>query len=111
MEIQEQTQGAVTVIKPAGPLTQNDAEQLRSGVLDVANRSSGRFVIDASAIAFIDSKGVEVLVDLTEKLAESGQALKLCAVSETLREVLELTGWSDTFEFFDDLNTGVRSFL
>ena len=111
MEIQEQTQGAVTVIKPTGPLTQADAEQLRNSVMETANKSSGRFVIDASGIAFIDSAGVELLVDLTERMAESGQALKLCGVTETLREVLELTGWSDTFEFFDDLNTGVRSFL
>jgi anti-sigma B factor antagonist len=111
MEIQEQIQGAVTVIKPAGPLTQADAEQFRANVLEVAGRSAGRFVIEVSSIAFIDSVGVETLVDLTEKLGESGQALKLCAANDTLREVLDLTGWSDAFEFYDDLNKGVRSFL
>ena|SRR5687767_6180139 len=111
MEIHEQTQGAVTVIRPTGPLTQGDAEQFRANVLEVAARSAGRFVVDVSGIAFIDSNGVEALVDLTEKLGESGQALKLCAANDTLREVLELTGWSDAFDFFDDLNKGVRSFL
>ncbi|MGE5610529.1 MAG: STAS domain-containing protein [Bacillota bacterium] len=111
MEIQEQQQGAVTVLKPMGPLIQADAEQFHGSVLQTIDKSLGRVVIDASGIAFVDSQGLEALVDLTEHLSESGRVLKLCTANETLREVLGLTGWSDAFEYFEDVNSGVRSFL
>ncbi|MCE9591981.1 MAG: STAS domain-containing protein [Planctomycetes bacterium] len=111
MDIQEQQQGAVTVLKPAGPLTQTDADQFRARLLEVSLQTLGRVVVDASAIPYLDSHGLETLVDLTESLAQSGRVLKLCASGETLREVLDLTGWGDAFEYFADVNSGVRSFL
>jgi anti-anti-sigma factor len=111
MEIQETNQGAVTVLKPGGPLTAADAEAFKQRALQVAGKSLGRLLVDASAIAFVDSQGLEALVDVTEALGEGGRSLKLCMAGITLCEVLELTGWADAFEFFDDVTSGVRSFL
>jgi hypothetical protein len=37
--------------------------------------------------------------------------LKVCAPSATLREVMDLTGAAEAFEYFDDVTTAVRSFL
>lgn len=111
MEIHELTQGAVMVLKPVGPLTEADAEQFKSRALDLVRRNLGRVVVDAAGIPFLDSRGIEALVDVTEELGQSGRALKLCAPTATVRQVLELTGWSDAFEYFDDVNSGIRSFL
>jgi anti-anti-sigma factor len=111
MDIQEQSQGAVVVIKPMGPLTEPDADAFKARAMDAVSKNLGRIVIDASAIAFLDSRGVEVLADVTEEIAQSGRALKLCAANGTVRSILELTGWNDAFEYFDDVNMGVRSFL
>ena len=111
MQINEQRQGAVTVLKPVGPLVQKDADQLKSRAMDVMRKSLGRFVIDASAIAYADSRGLEVLVELTEELGAGGQTLKISAANETLREVLELTELTPLFEYHEDVNSAVRSFL
>ena len=111
MEFQEVNHGAVTVLKPVGPVTAADADALLERAADIFAKSRGRFVLDASGIPFVDSRGIEVLVDVTERLAESGRSLKVCAPPETLREVLELTGWATSFEFFDDVQVAVRSFL
>jgi anti-sigma B factor antagonist len=111
MEIQEQRQGAVTVLKPSGPLVQGDALELRTRLSEVMRRSLGRMVIDASAIAYVDSAGLETLLSATEEMGTSGRALRVCGANETVREVLEITGISDRFEQFDDLNAAVRSFM
>ena len=111
MKIIENKQGAVTVIKPAGPLTQADATEFKHTAMKVLQGNLGRMLVDMSAIPFIDSMGLEVLYDLTEEMTKSGQMLKLCASNKTLREVLNLTGLSPLFEHFDDVNTAVRSFL
>ncbi len=111
MELQEQNLGAVTVLKPIGALVGDDATLFRTRALDIAAKHLGRMVVDASGIPFMDSRGAEALVDVTEELSSGGRALKLCAGNAMLREVLELTGWADAFEFFAEVNAGVRSFL
>jgi stage II sporulation protein AA (anti-sigma F factor antagonist) len=111
MEIQEQSQGAVAVLKLAGPLVEADADQFKTRAVELIKKNLGRVLIDASALAFVDSRGIEVLADITDELSQSGRALKLCGANPTVRQVLELTGWSDAFEYFDDVNAGVRSFL
>lgn len=111
MEIQESRQGAVTVIKPRGPLCAQDADQFKQLALSVMERSLGRFVVDASDVPYLDSRGLEVLKETTDKLFESGRALRLCAANETVREVLEVTDLSQHFEHFSDVSAAVRSFL
>lgn len=111
MDIVEQRQGAVTVVKPIGPLVQADADQFKARITEVMSRTLGRFVVDASAVPYVDSRGLEVLLDATEELADSGQTLRLCGVNETVREILDLTELDSQFEHFEDLNTAVRSFL
>ena len=44
-------------------------------------------------------------------LGRGGQALKICGATETLREILTLTGLSDEFEHDEDAQQAVRSFL
>jgi anti-anti-sigma factor len=111
MDIHQQTQGAVAILKPSGPLTEADAERFKQMALESATRNLGRVIIDAAAMAFVDSRGIEVLADITEELGNGGRALKLCAANPTVQQVLAITGWADAFEFFEDVNTGVRSFL
>ena len=111
MQIQEQKQGAVTVLKPAGPLTEPEVKQFRATVEKAAASNLGRFVLDMSAVPYLDSAGLEAMLDLTEELAQSGQSLKLCASNKTIREVLSLTDLAPLFEQFEDVATAVRSFL
>ncbi len=111
MEISETRQGAVTVVKPMGPLVQSDADQFRTRLREVMTKSLGRFVVDASGVPYVDSKGLEALVEATDELSQSGQALRLCGSTETVREVLELTDLSTQFEHFEDVGSAVRSFL
>jgi anti-sigma B factor antagonist len=111
MDIEEQRQGAVTVLRPLGPLAVDDATRFKRRAEDALNKSLGRFVIDTSSIPYVDSEGLEALVDLSELLSQSGHALKLCGTNETLREVFDLADVSSLFEHYEDVNTAVRSFL
>src|SRR5258708_39960683 len=110
MRITEKRQGAVAVIQADGPLIGDDAGQLGDLAANVAANNLGRVVLDMSAIPFVDSRGLEVLLDLAEKVAEGGRTLKLCAAQKTVRQILELTGLVAHFEYFDDTHAAVRSF-
>ncbi len=111
MEITEERHGAVTVVKPNGPLVGEDAEKLRARLEEAIRRSLGRLVLDSTAIAFVDSAGLEALYDVSDLLAASGQSLRLVGVNETVREVFDLTDTASRFECFGDVQSAVRSFL
>src|SRR3989442_13557778 len=108
MDIGTQRQGAVTVVKPQGALLEADAEQVKAALLQTASANLGRVVLDMEAIPFVDSRGLEVLVEVSEELSEGGQVLKLCASNKTVREVLEITELAPMFEYFEDANSAAR---
>src|SRR3990172_3102992 len=103
MDIHEHRHGAVTVIQPQGALNQADADNLKQRLMTAMEKSLGRLVLDMSAVPFVDSRGLEVMVEANEELAHSGQVLKLCHLNETLREVLDVTGLNPHFEQFDEV--------
>ena len=74
MRINEQRQGAITVLKPDGALTTTDAEDFSAAVSCAMTANLGRVVVDLSAVPFIDSRGLEVLLDLTEAASQGGRA-------------------------------------
>ena len=111
MKIQEQKQGAITVIKPFGPIVGEDAAIFSSRANTLIDERMGRVIIDASETPMINSEGLEALVEATVKLERGGRVLKLAHANETLRETLQLTGHGGRFEFYDDTTTAVRSFL
>ena len=77
MQVESERQGAVTVLRPRGPLIAEDAEVVRHKGGEAIADSLGRLVIDASAIVYVDSKGIEALLDLADELSDAGQVLKL----------------------------------
>jgi len=111
MHLETQQHGAVTVVRPDGPLTSEDAEAFLGEVGRHMRESFGRCVVDAAEVAYVDSRGLEVLVEVTDALNQNGQALKLCNPTGTLTEVLRLTGLMPKFETFEEVGAAVRSFL
>jgi stage II sporulation protein AA (anti-sigma F factor antagonist) len=111
MDIKEQKQGAVLVLRPAGPLAREDAETVKTRALEVIRHNYGRVVIDGSDVPYVDSAGLEALLDLNDELAAGGRCLKLCALTDTVREVLDLIDLAPQFDLYEDTTTAVRSFV
>lgn len=110
MRIEERRHGAVLIVRPDGPVCGDDAAAFSAAVLDQISAQAGRLVIDASAVAFIDSRGLEVLVTLGERVSATGRTLKLSGLNETVREVFELTEVADLFEYYETAGAAARSF-
>jgi anti-anti-sigma factor len=109
VEVVEQRQGDVVIVKPCGPIAGDDAGSLGGRLARVLREQCRAVVLDASAVPFVDSRGLEVLLDATEQLIRSGEALKLSGANERLREVLELTELSPLFQQFEDVEAAVGS--
>jgi anti-anti-sigma factor len=111
MKLSEQRHGAVTVVNVDGALTGDDAETFSQRLMDALNERLGRVIVDASDIAYVDSRGLEALRDANEAMSQRGQALRLCGVNDTVRTALDITDLLEDFELYDEVNSAVRSFL
>ena len=111
MVIGERQSGAVTVLKPEGPIVASEAMDLRTRMDQAMKDHLGRVILDMSAVPLVDSEGLEALLDVSDHALTTGRWLKLCAANRTIREVLELTGLSNHFEHYEDTGSAVRSFL
>lgn len=111
MKIDAELNGGVRVLRPHGPLVRSETDAFLSEVREARSSSRGRFVLDMTDLHFVDSAGLEALVDLSEESHGAALTLKLAATNETVREVFDLTGLTEHFEHFADVHSAVRSFL
>jgi anti-anti-sigma factor len=109
VRITEQQHGKVTVLKPRGAIVGEEADHLGRQIAKTLQETGGTVVLDASGVPCVDSRGLEVLVDVTEQLIRTGQALKIAGANDVLREVLELTELASLFEQFDDVPAALGS--
>lgn len=103
--------GTVDVVTPHGALTEDDAETFVHTMKKRLDAANPRFVLDLADVPYLDSTGIEGIVDAADDLRQRGGRLRLAGATATCREVLELTGHAHRVEFFDDAQSAVRSFL
>lgn len=111
MKIEERKVGRALVVKPNGPLVTADADQAKGNLMGgVLQDDCDCVILDAASVAFVDSRGLEVMVDISDRLARSSSKLVVAGANETVREVLELTEISHLFEFSENVENALRSF-
>lgn len=109
MDITEHCQSNVTVLKPAGAVTGEDADRLGQRLTEAMEGSNVRVIVDMSAVTHLDSRALEVLVEATEKLIRGGEVLMLVSPNGVVREVFDLTEVASLFEQYDDLEAAIGS--
>lgn len=72
------------------------ADDLRQRLLDVDHPSV--VVADLSGVTFLDSSGLQALLDVKRALASEGGQLQLRALPRPVTVLLEMTGTRNTFD-------------
>jgi anti-anti-sigma factor len=80
---------ATTVLHPVGELDLATAPKLREAL---GANVSGDVVVDLSRLSFIDSTGLNVLVDAYKRLTTRGHQITLRAPAGRVMALLEITG-------------------
>ncbi len=111
MKIEQARQGSVEVITIVDTITDEEAEELRAVVESAICDNAGRVVLNVARTPYVDSQGLEALLACAESSRRAGQRIKLAAVTDTLREILDITELSGQFEFHADCEQAVRSYL
>jgi len=90
--------------------TLREAEELKFNVNEKITAGYKKVIIDLSAVEFIDSTFLGVIVNTLKKVAKMGGDLKLVGFKPAIRSMFELTRLFRVFESFGDLQDAIKSF-
>ena len=97
----------VPVVVVRGELDFGTAPRLRDVLVRRAMDGGQHVVVDLSAVEFLDSTGLGVLVGALKRYRTFGGDLYLVVTTERIRAVFELTGLTAAFTVYDDRATAV----
>lgn len=94
MDVSTRAQQDVTIIAFTGNLDSNTSPQAQQALDGILAAGAQKLVIDFTALDYISSAGLRVLLGAAKRLHGSGGALCLFGLNETIREVFEISGFS-----------------
>ena len=100
MDISTRTQHDVTLVAFAGSLDSNTSPQAQQALDGVLAGGGRKGVIDFTALDYISSAGLRVLLGTVKRLSGAGGALRLFGLNDTVREVFEISGFSTILAVF-----------
>ncbi|MFP4154480.1 MAG: STAS domain-containing protein [Halothiobacillaceae bacterium] len=101
MQIQDELNDDILVVRPEGRLDSNtapDFEQYLLGKLE----EQPRVVIDFTGVDYVSSAGLRVLLMGAKRVRQGQGRLALCGLQDTIRQVFEISGFLTILEVCDD---------
>jgi anti-sigma B factor antagonist len=105
-----ETQG-VTVVEISGRLTLGEGvAKVRSELQPIIAGGKRQIVLDISEVVYLDSSGIGLLVSTYATMNRLGGHLKICGLSNRVKDLLLLTKLFTVFEVYDNADAAVASF-
>jgi len=101
--------GTMTVLAPKEFFSYQNREELEGAFDECMNQNKTKIILDFKNIAFIDSEGLELLVQVDENLRNRGGVLKIVGLNDVCRDIFVSTRLINTFNVFDDVHEAIRS--
>ena len=102
MDITTRTQNGITLVVFAGSLDSNTSPKAQQALDGMLAAGARKMVLDCTALDYISSAGLRVLLGTAKRLsgAGAGGALRLFGLNETVREVFDISGFSTILAVF-----------
>jgi len=110
MDIATRTQNDVSIVALQGSLDSKTSPQAQQALDGFLAGGSRKLLIDFTALDYISSAGLRVLLATAKRLSGAGGGLRLFGLNETVREVFDISGFSTIFAVFDTEADALREF-
>lgn len=102
--------GASSVVNPGESLTYQNCKELEDLTKGLISKNQTRIVLDCKNMPFIDSKGLELLLQLHSELKKRGGAIKITGLNAVCRDILLSTRLINVFLVYEDIAEALRSY-
>src|SRR5438552_8484168 len=91
-------------------IDKNQATPLLEEIQDYINKGTNSFVISMENFRYLNSNGLNVLVNILTKSRKSGGDTTICCISDKIKELLIITKLNTVFTITDDLPSAIKQF-
>ena len=111
MTVEVQRNGNVIVLQLAGELSKEACGQLETTIASTLSEDRASIVLDMSQIAFIDSKGLELLLWARDTCRVSMVQFRLVGLRPHCLKILEVTRLAQEFHCADELSGAIQTLV
>lgn len=108
MQIGEETRGGALVVMPAGRLDSSSAGALEA-VLPARVQANAKVVLSLADVPYVSSAGLRVLLIGAKAAKAQGHRLVLSGLSESVREVFDISGFTSIFAIEPDVESALAA--
>ena len=112
MKLNAERRANIVILQPVGRIDHQTADAFSVALapyLETCNASGDRLLFDLSALDYISSAGLRVLMIATKRTKPVGGELAVAAPQDMVREVLEITRFDLVFPVYASVADGVRA--
>lgn len=100
----EKRDGAV-ILAPRHRVDTNNSPEVEKVIQENIGGGDGKMVIDFGQVDYISSAGLRVLLKTAKQMKIGGGKLGLCNLNDQIKEVLEISGFMEILDCFDDVDS------
>ena len=108
MEIEFESVDGITVVTLFGELDSRTAPVVQDKLLELPGHET-RVLLEMSGVNYISSAGLRALLMLYRRMANSDGRVALVGLTESIRDVMTVTGFLDFFAAYDTLDEGLAA--
>lgn len=98
------------VIRLDGAVDAHTAPQFEEAVQKVIDEGQKNIIVDCEKLTYISSAGLGVFMGFVEEVREAGGDIKICGLSEKVKQPFEILGFETLFHFCSDIASSKEKF-
>ncbi len=98
-----------TIISFEGEIDLHESPNVRERLRPLIEEKVPRIYIDMTAVTYIDSSGLAVLIDAMQRIANYGGKFGLIAIRPAVRTVIEIARLDQVFRVYPDRATAIMA--
>lgn len=111
MKIRKSKIGVISYIEPEIPIANDGVQELKNIIDECFRENEFKIVINFHFVPYIDSEGLETLLDILGEVRKKGGSIKISDPNPICNDIFIATRFNTLFEIHSSADKAGRSFL
>jgi anti-anti-sigma factor len=108
MDISQKQEGGIVYITIKGRLDADSAMEAEKTVNEALGGDASKLLFDLGALDYLSSAGLRVLLSAAKEMRRRDGKIVLCALTQFVKEIFEVSGFEALIPIEDSVETGVK---
>jgi len=111
MKIKKSKIGVISYIEPEFPIAGEGVQEFRRVIEECFKEREFKIVINFHSVPYIDSEGLEALLDILGEVRKRGGSIKISDPNPICNDIFLATRFNTLFDIYTTVGEAGRSFL